>query len=212
MKIYLASSWRNKFQQTIVARLRRDGFDVYDFRNPPKSLPLQSWNLVRKNWQSWTKQDYIQSLKHPIAVEAYYSDFNAMEQADICVLLLPSGRTAHVEAGYMKGTGKPVYVLDFDENPAVELMFKIFDGIFLSYGDLKRKLKAASGTTLYRANVHERTADVISYKYGHFASDEEAIKFFRDNEPNPNVDSIVVFRHRNEDTCGPVDYLTTITI
>lgn len=140
MKIYLASSWRNKFQPSIVSRLRRDGFDVYDFRNPPKSSRFQSWGLVSKNWQSWTKQDYLQALKHPIAVEAYYSDFNAMKQADVCVLLLPSGRSAHVEAGYMKGKGKPVYVLDLDENPATELMYKIFDGIFLSYGDLKRKL------------------------------------------------------------------------
>ena len=32
--IYVASSWRNKFQPTIVERLRADGFDVYDFRNP----------------------------------------------------------------------------------------------------------------------------------------------------------------------------------
>ena len=212
MKIYLASSWRNEFQPAIVARLRRDGFDVYDFRNPPKSPPFRSWSLVSTNWQSWTKQDYLQALRHPIAVEAYYSDFSAMKQADVCVLLLPSGCSAHVEAGYMKGKGKPVYVLDLDEKPATELMYKLFNGIFLNYDDLKRRLEAYSGKALYRANVHERTPDVISCRYGHFTSDEEAIKFFRDNETNPDVDSIVVYRHRDEDTCGTVDYLTTINL
>ncbi len=32
MKVYIASSWRNEYQPTVVARLREAGHDVYDFR------------------------------------------------------------------------------------------------------------------------------------------------------------------------------------
>ena len=31
-----------------------------------------------------------------------------MQEADFCVLLLPCGRSAHSEAGWMKGNGKKV--------------------------------------------------------------------------------------------------------
>lgn len=33
-KIYVASSWRNKYYPEIVAKLRMMGYEVYDFRNP----------------------------------------------------------------------------------------------------------------------------------------------------------------------------------
>lgn len=34
-KIYVASSWRNVFQQDVVGILRDLGHEVYDFKNPP---------------------------------------------------------------------------------------------------------------------------------------------------------------------------------
>lgn len=34
-KIYVASSWRNSFQQDVVKFLRDVGHEVYDFKNPP---------------------------------------------------------------------------------------------------------------------------------------------------------------------------------
>ena len=35
MKTYVASSWRNSHQQSVVHVLRTAGHEVYDFRNPP---------------------------------------------------------------------------------------------------------------------------------------------------------------------------------
>lgn len=34
-RIYVASSWRNPFYPDVVGRLKAEGHDVYDFRNPP---------------------------------------------------------------------------------------------------------------------------------------------------------------------------------
>lgn len=36
-RIYVASSWRNKYQPEVVAALRKAGHKVYDFRNPKDS-------------------------------------------------------------------------------------------------------------------------------------------------------------------------------
>jgi hypothetical protein len=34
MRIYVASSWRNLYQPTVVTALRQEGYEVYDFRHP----------------------------------------------------------------------------------------------------------------------------------------------------------------------------------
>lgn len=112
MKLYVASSWRNPWQPAVVALLRRAGHDVYDFRHPPGGDHLGfSWSDVDPEWMTWGVEEYVAALEHPIAVAGFESDFAAMQWADAGVLVLPSGRSAHLEAGYFVGAGKPLYVL-----------------------------------------------------------------------------------------------------
>lgn len=63
-----------------------------------------------------------------------------MRRADICVLVLPCGASAHSEAGWMKGTGKKVIVYQ-NRSQRPELMYKLFDGIFPTVADVTRFLK-----------------------------------------------------------------------
>mgnify|MGYP002522148347 FL=1 len=60
-----------------------------------------------------------------------------MSEVDTCILLLPSGRSAHIEAGYLKGLGKKVYVVGsvFDEL-RLELMYLAFDRFFFLYENM----------------------------------------------------------------------------
>lgn len=121
-RIYLASSWRNEFQPTMVDLLRLNGHEVYDFRNPPSGVNGFAWSELDPNWQNWTAEEYRQNLTtHPIAARGYVNDLRGMEWADTCVLLLPCGRSAHLEAGWFCGRGKRCIVLTQDgEEP--ELM------------------------------------------------------------------------------------------
>ena len=126
-KIYVASSWRNTIQPHIVDLLRKEGHEVYDFKNPPNKSGF-GWEQIDKNWQSWTTEQYKEHLNHPLAKEGFDSDFDAMKNAEICVLVMPCGRSAHTEAGYMQGEGKKVFVfIPVISEP--ELMYKIFSGI-----------------------------------------------------------------------------------
>jgi hypothetical protein len=134
-KIYLASSWRNDLQPAVIQLLRRYGHHCYDFRNPSPTAKGFSWFDIDPNWRHWNPEQYIKALTHPITEKGFALDLAGMEWADTCVLLLPSGRSAHTEAGWMKGQGKTVYVVTQDgEEP--ELMYKIFDGIFGCVADL----------------------------------------------------------------------------
>lgn len=121
MRIYLASSWRNEHQPRVLTELRAIGHEVYDFRNPqvqgPPGMPADgfSWKQTDPTWGSRLSPDivdrYKRMLAHPRASEGFAADYDAMRWADAFVLLLPCGRSAHLEAGWALGRGKPTIVL-----------------------------------------------------------------------------------------------------
>ena len=125
MKIYAASSWRNDLQPGVVKTLREHGHAVYDFRNPSEGISGFSWSEIDPAWQEWTQQEYVKALQHRRAREAFSLDLGAMQWADAFVLVMPCGRSAHLEAGWATGVGKPTAVLLSDSEP--ELMYKLAD-------------------------------------------------------------------------------------
>jgi len=125
VKLYLASSWRNERQPEILEMLRFRGFEVYDFRNPAPGVTGFGWRqTIDRPIETCT--DLLEALTHPRAQEGFDHDYNAMKWADACVLLLPCGNSAHLEAGWFAGQGKPVAVL-CPELREPELMYKCFD-------------------------------------------------------------------------------------
>lgn len=138
MKIYVASSWRNEFQQMVVELLRELGHEVYDFKKPHGKEAGFSWSDIDPLWQSWTPEEFKARLQHPLAEEGFTSDFKAMMWADCCVMVLPCGRSANTEAGWMKGAGKQVYVFQhLKQEP--ELMYRMYDGIITSMQELRQE-------------------------------------------------------------------------
>ena len=127
-KIYVASSWRNKYYPEVVARLREAGHEVYDFRNPPHGGAGFHWTDIDQNAPHWAFNEYKEGLRHPLAERQFTADLEALAWADTCVLVLPCGRSAHTEAGWMAGAGKKVIVY-IPEMQEPELMYKLFDDV-----------------------------------------------------------------------------------
>lgn len=140
MRIYVASSWRNVWFPEVVEALRGAGHDVYDFRNPPDGGTGFRWSDVDEGWLEWTPQQYRDNLEHPLAERQFANDIRAMEECDVCVLLLPCGRSAHTEAGWFAGNGKKVF-LYIPERQEPELMYKLFNGVCCSLDELLAELE-----------------------------------------------------------------------
>lgn len=124
-RIYLASSWRNEHQPAAVELLRANGHQVYDFRNPPNGVKGFAWSEIDPDWQGWSAAAYRDLLTtHAIAARGYMNDYRGMEWADTCVLLLPCGRSAHLEAGWFAGRGKRliIWTRDGEEPELMALM------------------------------------------------------------------------------------------
>ncbi len=134
-KIYVASSWRNKYFPAVVEALRAKGHEVYDFRNPPHGGNGFRWTDIDEKALEWSFDEYSEGLHHPKAERQFKADLEALEWADTCVLVLPSGRSAHTEAGWMAGAGRRVFVY-IPEMQEPELMYKLFDGVVGSMEDL----------------------------------------------------------------------------
>ena len=135
MKFYVASSWRNQYQPKVVELLKEMGHEVYDFRNPAPNNTGFAWSEIDEDWEQWTTDEYLEALRHPIAESGFKLDFDAMKWADVCIMVLPCGRSANTEAGWMKGAGKKVYVYQpIKQEP--ELMYKIYDDILVREHDL----------------------------------------------------------------------------
>jgi hypothetical protein len=140
-RIYVASSWRNQYQQPVVSDLRRAGHSVYDFRNPPNGVPGFAWSEIDPEWMAWSASKYRELLTtHPIAARGFVTDLRGMQWADTCVLVLPCGRSAHLEAGWFCGQGKRCIILTRDgEEP--ELMALLATDICISTDEVIKALR-----------------------------------------------------------------------
>jgi hypothetical protein len=143
-RIYLASSWRNEVQPAVVERLRAEGHAVYDFRNPPNGTGGFKWADIDPDWESWSPERYrALLLAHPIAAQGYLSDFRGMAWCDTCLLVMPCGRSAHLELGWCAGAGKRTMVLLADGEP--ELMTLMADDLCLSLDEVVERLRDGGG-------------------------------------------------------------------
>lgn len=130
-KIYVASSWRNKYFDEIVELLSKEN-DVYNFKEPFTGTSGFHWNDIDPSVPRQTHGSgplsvsptkYKELLDSPRAKEGHTSDKIGMEWADICVAVMPFGRSASLEVGWFLGKDKPVY-LYIPEPLEPELMFR----------------------------------------------------------------------------------------
>lgn len=126
MRLYLATSWRNQRYETVKATFEAQGHFVYDFKQEGFA-----WEQVGLDPETAGPEQLVAALNHPRAVEGFERDARHVENADALVLLLPCGRSAHLEAGYALGRRIPVAILLSEHDYKPELMYSWADLITL---------------------------------------------------------------------------------
>lgn len=142
LKIYVASSWRNEGQQTIVALLRAAGHEVYDFKNPGEGKTGFSWSKITSEPRPWSADATRKILETSTSNEGFKLDMDALKWCDACVMVQPCGRSAALELGWACGVKKiTVALLADDQEP--ELMLKMADKICVSLDEVIEYLASA---------------------------------------------------------------------
>lgn len=97
-------------QPTVVTVLREHGYEVYDFKNPTVGNHGFKWVDTGIHNGPIHIDALQRALQSRPAQEGFKQDHAAMKWADICLLVLPAGRSAHMEVGWFMGQGKPVVI------------------------------------------------------------------------------------------------------
>lgn len=148
MRIYLASSWRNRHQPRALYALRQAGHEVYDFRNPTADNHGFAWSQIDPEWQSWTLPAYRAGLGHPLAWNGFKLDKAALDWCEVGILLQPCGISANLELGYLIGQGKGSGVLLAEERFEPELMYLLADIIAIDLREILAWLTTIKDRTI----------------------------------------------------------------
>lgn len=138
MNIYVASSWRNQFQQAVINDLLRNNYSVYDFRKDGFS-----WSEVDPDWQKWPNDvdKFAAGLNHRCAKRGFRRDMQALMECDVCVAVMPFGPSASMEMGWACGAGKFVLVY-IPEIREPDLMVKMAHLITRNWDEILYTLEA----------------------------------------------------------------------
>lgn len=121
--------------------------DHYNFRLPGMGRNGFGWQEVMPSFdidkQEADVNEYLKGLDHPRAREGFEADSSAMLDCDTFVMVLPCGKSAHLELGWAVGAGKPTAIL---LDPSVstvqpELMYRMADLVTNSPESLMEWLK-----------------------------------------------------------------------
>lgn len=141
MKIYVASSWKNVDYNRIIQLLRDAGHIILDWRDEISGGGFKWSDATDVPVEQMTGEFYRDVVLRSARAERGFSfDFGYMQEADCCVLLLPCGRSAHLEAGWFAGFGKRlvIHIPNFD---GPDLMYKMAREITLTNTELLRALE-----------------------------------------------------------------------
>lgn len=138
--VYLIGSLRNPAIPKIAAELRAAGHDVYDdwFSPGPEA---------DDHWQAYERQrgrNFAEAVRGWHATHVFMNDKRHLDQCDAAVLVMPAGKSAHLELGYVIGRGQRGYVLLDGEPERFDIMYRFADGIYYDTAALLVALKEAA--------------------------------------------------------------------
>lgn len=154
--IYLIGSLRNPKVMEVAKELRTYGYDVFD--NWMAAGPIAD-----DSWMEYSKQkglSYKEALQSYEAKHVFEFDKYHLDRCDMAVLLMPAGKSGHLEIGYMAGQNKPTFVL-FDQEPErYDVMYQFCNGIYFDMALLcdairEAELKIWPYTKLYTERQKE---------------------------------------------------------
>lgn len=140
--VYLIGSLRNPEVLTVASKLREAGFDVFD-----------DWMAAGPEaddyWLKYEKQKGVSmkdALKSYAAKHVFEFDKYHLDRCDGAVLLLPAGKSGHLEVGYMAGSGKPTFALFDGEPERWDVMYQFLSGVHFNIDDLIKDMKNVSAS------------------------------------------------------------------
>lgn len=148
-KIYIASSWKNEKAVLEIGKyLREIGHEVYMFCEEGSGHYCFGPQMFFE--ETGIQLDTItakQALSYPQFQKAFEADKAGIDWADTVVILLPAGKSTHLEGGYAVGCGKDLFVLGLPVPGDFDAMYGFAKAVCETPWELKDSLcKATEGS------------------------------------------------------------------
>ncbi len=130
--IYVIGSLKNKAIPEVAESLREEGWEVFDdwFSAGPDADDC---------WQDYCQLrglSYGEALAGPHAECVFEFDKKYLDLAECVVLVLPAGKSGHIELGWALGQGKRGFVLFDGEPERYDVMYRFATGVAFSFKEL----------------------------------------------------------------------------
>lgn len=129
--IYVIGSLRNPQVPVVGNALRAAGYDAFDDWYSPGESCDDRW----KDYEVIRGRSYYDAILGHHAEHAFALDYKHLDRCDAAVLVLPAGKSAHLELGWVIGQRKPGFVL-FDSEPEADRFELMYRFVFTTGGDI----------------------------------------------------------------------------
>ena len=130
-RIYIASSWKN--QQAVLElaeTLELHGFEVDAFCRATDQRYAFHWSEFMDDKIELLKYDAVSFINDPKVQRAFAEDKKWLDWSDTVIMLMPCGRSSHLEAGYAKGQGKRLFIYGEFLKGEFDVMYGFAEGLF----------------------------------------------------------------------------------
>lgn len=134
--IYLVGSLRNPEIPKIAERLRAEGYEVFDDWFAAGEHADDAW----RDYEKGRGRSYTEALEALAANHVFAFDKTHIDRATASVLVLPAGKSGHLELGYVIGRGYPGYIL-LDNPDRWDVMYKFATKVTTSLDEIVNDLK-----------------------------------------------------------------------
>jgi nucleoside 2-deoxyribosyltransferase len=132
LNVYVIGSLRSLRVPVVAAELRAAGHDVYDDWYSPGPE-------ADDRWQAYERQRgrrFAEAVRGWHATHVFQNDKRHLDQCDAAVLVMPAGKSAHLELGYAIGRGQRGYVLLDGEPERFDIMYRFADNVVYTVEEL----------------------------------------------------------------------------
>ena len=136
MRLYLIGSLRNPEVPKVANALRKAGHDVFDDWYAAGPEADDKW----REYEQQRGNSYLYALYGYAAEHVFEFDKKHLDACDGAVLLLPAGKSGHLELGYVIGQGKLGYII-IDNPDRWDVMYKFAKEVVMDVDELIQVLK-----------------------------------------------------------------------
>lgn len=136
-RVYVIGALKNPDVVCLANELESGGYDVFADWYSPGPEADQFWC----DYEKARGHTYAQALDGPHAWNIFDFDKKWLNWCDVAVLVLPAGKSGHIELGYCIGAGKRGFILMDGEPERWDVMYRFAEKVCMTTEELLDALR-----------------------------------------------------------------------